>query len=72
MPLYQIHFISLSVPGTYPITDYIWDTGDGGRGTGPDFIYTYAEAGTYTATLTTVDEAGNISSVSQTIDIIYS
>ena len=40
-------------------SEYIWDFGDGTVVTnGPTFVHTYAEAGTYTVTVTYLDDFG--------------
>jgi parallel beta-helix repeat protein len=41
------------------IVSYEWDFGDGATGTGKTTTHEYAEAGTYTVTLTVEDAAGN-------------
>jgi hypothetical protein len=42
------------------VTTYEWDFGDGVKATDSNVTHTYANAGTYTVTLTTKDLAGNI------------
>src|SRR5207249_2927770 len=41
------------------ITSYDWSFGDGARGTGQTVTHSYAKPGTYTATVTVKDAAGN-------------
>jgi len=41
------------------ISSYVWSFGDGTNGTGIEVAHTYLSSGTYTATLTVQDPAGN-------------
>jgi hypothetical protein len=52
------------------IASYSWDFGDGTTGTGRTVTHTYTDSGTYTATLSVQDAAGNtaISSVTLTVE----
>ena len=50
---------SIDPDGT--VVGYAWDFGDGNIGSGPTPSNTYADAGTYTVTLTVTDNAGGIS-----------
>jgi chitodextrinase len=54
------------------ITQYDWDFGDGNVGTGPEPSHTYATAGTYTVTLTVVDDEGVTSAPATTEAVIGS
>jgi thermitase len=42
------------------ILSYLWDFGDGSKGSGSTVIHTYSTVGTYSAKLTVEDSAGNI------------
>ena len=46
------------------ILSYKWDMGDGNSSTGPQVTYTYASAGTFSATLSITDNGGLIDTVS--------
>ena len=52
--------IPLALPIAEAITFFLWDFGDGETGVGRRVVHTYMEAGTYTATLTVVDDDGAI------------
>ncbi|HUP51616.1 MAG TPA: PKD domain-containing protein, partial [Longimicrobiales bacterium] len=54
-----------------PIASYSWTFGDGGTSDEADPEYTYAETGTYTATLTVTDEAGAQASASVDVTVMY-
>ncbi len=51
---------SASIDSDGDIVSYAWDFGDGGTATGPIVNHPYAAAGTYTVTLTVVDDRGGI------------
>lgn len=51
------------------IASYRWDFGDGSTGTGATARHTYAEAGTYTVKLTTVDDDGETGTVSKQVKV---
>ena len=60
-----------SQPGSSPIASYQWDFGDGNSAAGgPQETHQYSAPGTYTATVTVVDENGLSSSASQEIQVI--
>jgi hypothetical protein len=51
------------------IVSYMWDFGDGNRAQGASIVYTYSQTGTYTATLTVQDPAGNNATATALINI---
>jgi hypothetical protein len=51
------------------IATYLWNFGDGSTGTSVAPTHTYANVGTYAATLTVVDQAGNRATSSATVNI---
>ncbi|MCW4046761.1 MAG: PKD domain-containing protein [Candidatus Bathyarchaeota archaeon] len=51
------------------VVSYVWDFGDGTTGTGKTATHTYTNPGTYTATLTIKDAAGNTATSSTTVTI---
>jgi len=51
------------------ITSYSWNFGDGGTGSGVTISHTYLVAGTYNATLTVTDSAGNSASSTKQITV---
>jgi chitodextrinase len=53
------------------IVSYEWEFGDGGHSSGVEADHAYAEAGTYSATLTVTDDDGAIGSDSCTIKVRY-
>jgi PKD repeat protein/uncharacterized protein YraI len=60
-----------SQPGSSPIASYQWDFGDGNSAAGgPQETHQYSAPGTYTATVTVVDETGLSSSASQQIEVV--
>jgi PKD repeat protein/uncharacterized protein YraI len=59
-----------SQPGSSPIASYQWDFGDGNSITGsPQETHQYGAPGTYTGTVTVVDETGLSSRASQQIEV---
>ena len=50
-------------------TSYMWDFGDGGMSTEEEPVYTYASEGTYTITLTAMDDMGNSDMASEEVVI---
>ncbi|MGZ4799909.1 MAG: beta strand repeat-containing protein, partial [Acidimicrobiia bacterium] len=58
---------STDVDGT--IASSLWNFGDSSTGSGATTSHTYNAAGTYTVTLTVTDNAGGISSTSQSVTI---
>ncbi len=63
-----VNFVS-SVSGGQPPYTYQWNFGDGYTSSSPNPSHTYAKAGTYTATLTVTDSAGNSASYSAMITV---
>ncbi|MBL7662994.1 PKD domain-containing protein, partial [bacterium] len=68
----------VTIPTTFSAasTDYLsgvvggdpqWDFGDGNTGSGSPVTHTYTVAGTYTVTLTTTDNLGNVTQKTQSI-----
>ena len=51
------------------LASYTWSFGDGSTATGATAQHTYAAAGTYTTTLTVVDDAGALTSASTTTTV---
>ncbi|NOZ53689.1 MAG: PKD domain-containing protein, partial [Gammaproteobacteria bacterium] len=51
------------------IASYSWDFGDGTTGTGATTTHTYADANTYTVSLTVIDDLGAPNTVTSTITI---
>ena len=51
------------------ISSYSWDFGDGSSGSGVNATHTYAQAGSFTVTLTVMDNDGATDSTSQTVDV---
>jgi PKD repeat protein len=54
---------------TGTITDYQWNFGDGGRGSGRTTQHTYNRAGTYIVTLTVADPYGRTEQTSQSVTV---
>jgi PKD repeat protein len=52
-----------STPGTYSITEWTWDFGDGEQSSTQNPTHAYTAAGTYTVTLTVKTEAGTSTKV---------
>src|SRR5699024_6432395 len=52
-----------------PPDEWEWDFGDGSTGTGQITNHTYAEPGTYTVTLTVVDQCGCEETVSRNVTV---
>lgn len=51
------------------ITEYAWDFGDGGTGTGAQASHTYAAAGTYTIQLTVTDNLGATGTTTRSVTV---
>ena len=50
---------------------FSWDFGDGATSVQPQILHAFSGPGTYTVTLTIVDDAGNILSDAQTFDVTF-
>jgi PKD repeat protein len=50
-------------------SSYSWDFGDGGSSTAEEPSHTYADAGTYTITLTATSSAGGTASGSKQVTV---
>lgn len=60
---------STAAPG-HTIVDFAWTFGDGATGSGPIVTHAYTQAGTYTVTLQTTDDAGRKSTLaSQSVTV---
>jgi len=53
-----VTFTDETIPGTKPLTFWLWDFGDGETSNDPSPTHTYAEAGTYSVTLTVATVVG--------------
>jgi len=58
-----------STPGGGQIVGYDWDFGDGSTASGATVSHTYAQAGSYTATLTVTDSRGRTAKATQAVTI---
>jgi PKD repeat protein len=56
---FALQFHDLSNPGGAPITQWLWDFGDGGQSTRQHPIYDFVTPGTYTVTLSVTTEKGS-------------
>ena len=56
------------LPPSLPATDH-WDFGDGGSALGDEAEHVYEEGGTYTATLTVTDQAGQTATKTFTVTV---
>ena len=56
-------------PSTNPITQYRWDFGDGGAGSGQTTTHTFTNSGTYFVRLTVSDAAGRSVATTQTLTV---
>jgi hypothetical protein len=52
-----------------PNHGYAWNFGDG-TATGPSVVHTFAKGGSYNVTLTVTDRGGNVSTLTQTIQVL--
>jgi hypothetical protein len=55
-----------------PKAGYVWDFGDGTTAVGPSVEHSFAKGGAYSVKLTVTDRGGNVSSLSQTIEVLGS
>lgn len=67
---YSMRFDASDSWDNYGIQSYKWDFGDGSIGVGMATTHIYSDAGTYTVTLTVIDESGN-SSIDTTTVTVY-
>lgn len=58
-----------AAPATNPITQYRWDFGDGGSGSGSTTTHAFTNSGTYFVRLTISDAAGRSASTTQTVTV---
>jgi PKD repeat protein/subtilisin family serine protease len=65
----EVVFTNLTVPGVPPITDYLWDLGDGNTSTLENPTHLYAAAGTYTVTLTACNSIPQCSTAVDTVEV---
>ena len=56
--------------GDGTIESYAWTFGDGGTSTDENPTHPYADAGTYTATLTVTDDNGDTATASVTVTVV--
>jgi PKD repeat protein len=57
----EVRFADFSTQGSWPITQWRWDFGDGTTSTARNARHTYAEPGVYTVTLTVIADDGSAS-----------
>ncbi len=65
-----IQFTDLSDPGTSPITNWVWEFGDGGLSNEQNPVHSYALVGTYNVKLTVITQEG-VSSKTIPVTLIY-
>jgi PKD domain len=53
-----------------PTAAYVWDFGDGTAAAGPKVEHSYSRAGNYTVKLVATSAGGNVSSLSQTVEVV--
>lgn len=56
----QVSFTDESEPGSFPITDWFWEFGDGETSTEPDPVHAYQQTGFCTVSLTVTAENGQM------------
>lgn len=64
-PPLTVTFIDTSRPDSGPIQSWLWDFGDGNSSSEQNPVYTYADTGIYTVSLTMFDTLGNQATVSR-------
>jgi len=61
---------SLSTDSDGRIVSYAWNFGDGSQGSGPVVKHEFAQAGSYTVTLTVTDDRSQSASTSKTVTVV--
>lgn len=62
---FDVQFTDLTAPGAAPVTDILWDFGDGNTSEDQNPLHTYTTPGTYTVTLTVTDTTGTYQTVKE-------
>lgn len=65
-----VQLTDLSVPGTSPITDWVWEFGDGVISRDASPVHTFAQVGTYPVKLT-VSSLHGVHTKTQNVDVVY-
>jgi PKD repeat protein len=61
-----VQFTDFSTPGNYPITNWLWNFGDGGSSTEQNPSHTYLNPGSYSVSLLVMDQANNMANLTRT------